>query len=124
VSEFFIGPGERIDAIPVGPEPGEYTITTIPFKNQAWKKPDPAQQIATVVASGPALSSEGAEAEILGQRVTGNAWIDEVRSAEIARRRTLNYSKTPDRKIFMIDGKVMDDDRVDQTVRCCHIKSD
>jgi len=108
VSEFFIGPGERIDAIAVGPEPGEYAMTTISFQNQAWKKPDRAQQIATVVVSGPAASSEGAEAEILGQRVKGNAWIDEVKSTPIARRRTLNYSKTPDRKIFMIDGKVME----------------
>jgi suppressor of ftsI len=116
VSEFFIGPGERIDVIAVGPQPGEYAVTTVPFQNQAWKKPDPAQQIATVVASGLTVSNEAADAEILGQRVVGNGWIDEVRSTPIAKRRTLNYSKTPDRKIFMIDGKVMDDDRVDQTV--------
>jgi FtsP/CotA-like multicopper oxidase with cupredoxin domain len=32
VSEFFIGPGERIDAIAVGPEPGEYAVTQFPFR--------------------------------------------------------------------------------------------
>jgi FtsP/CotA-like multicopper oxidase with cupredoxin domain len=116
VSEFFIGPGERVDAIAIGPEPGEYAMTTIPFQNQAWKKPDPAQQIATIVAGGQAASNETAEGDVLSQRAAGNGWTDEVRSAPIAQRRTLNYSKTPDRKVFMIDGKVMEDDRVDQTV--------
>jgi suppressor of ftsI len=40
-----------------------------------------------------------------------------VRASTIARRRRLEYSKTEDRSVFMIDGRVMDDDRVDQTVK-------
>jgi suppressor of ftsI len=115
-TEFFIGPGERIDAIAVGPEAGEYTMMTIPFQNEAWKKPDPAQQLATVMSSGGAEPS-GAESEILNRRVEGDAWIDAVRATPIAKRRELTYSKTPDRKIFMIDHRVMEEDRVDQTVR-------
>ena len=35
----------------------------------------------------------------------------------IARQRQLIYSRTADRSVFMIDGKVMDDDRIDQTVK-------
>jgi suppressor of ftsI len=31
MTEFFIGPGQRIDAIAIGPEPGEYAMRTIPF---------------------------------------------------------------------------------------------
>jgi len=50
-------------------------------------------------------------------RVVDAAWDDEVRSARIARRRTLTYSTTAERKVFMIDGRVMEEDRVDQTVR-------
>jgi suppressor of ftsI len=115
VSEFFVGPGERIEAIAVGPEPGEYAMMTIPFQDQVWRKPFPAQQLATVISSGSRVSRVD-EAEILHQRVQGNAWIDEVRAAPIAHRRTLTYSRTPDRKVFMIDGRIMEENRVDQVV--------
>jgi suppressor of ftsI len=117
VEELFIGPGERIDVIAVGPDAGEYKVATIPFQNEAWKRPDPAQQLATVVSSGRGRLSGGVESEILNQRVEGDAWIDTVRATPIARRRELTYSRTPDRKVFMIDHHVMEEDRVDQTVQ-------
>ena len=88
---------------------------TIVFQDEAWAAPDPAQKIATIVSEGTAGS--GAEAEVLRQRVRGARWIDEIRVAPIARRRTLVYSRTPDRKIFMINGHVMDENRVNQTVK-------
>ena len=116
MTEFFIGPGERIDAIAIGPPAGRYSMHTIAFHNEAWHQtPDPAQQMATIVSAGTVGS--GAETEVLRQRVKGARWIDEVRAAPIARRRTLDYSRTPDRKIFMIDGHTMDENRVDQTAR-------
>jgi FtsP/CotA-like multicopper oxidase with cupredoxin domain len=116
MTEFFIGPGERIDAIAIGPPAGQYSMHTIAFHNEAWHQtPDPAQQMATIVSAGTV--SSGAETEVLRQRVKGARWIDEVRAAPIARRRTLDYSRTPDRKIFMIDGHTMDENRVDQTAR-------
>jgi FtsP/CotA-like multicopper oxidase with cupredoxin domain len=117
MSEFFLGPGERIDAIAIGPQAGEYAMRTISFPNEAWRKPDPPQQLATVVSAGSPPTRADAEAEILRQRVDGARWIDEVRSTTIARRRRLEYSKTPDRHAFMIDGRVMDESRVDQTVK-------
>jgi FtsP/CotA-like multicopper oxidase with cupredoxin domain len=116
-SEFFVGPGQRIDAIAIGPQAGEYAMRTISFRNEAWKKPDPAQQLATIVSGGFGTAGANAEAEVLRQDVVGTRWIDEVRSTRIARRRTLEYSKTPDRHVFMIDGRVMDENRVDQTVK-------
>ena len=117
MSEFFLGPGERIDVIAIGPQAGEYVMRTISFPNEAWRKPDPPQQLATVVSAGSPPTRADAEAEILRQRVDGARWIDEVRSTTIARRRRLEYSKTPDRHAFMIDGRVMDESRVDQTVK-------
>ncbi len=117
MTEFFLGPGQRIDAIAIGPQAGEYVMRTIPFQNQAWKKPDPAQQLATIVAVGSGPARADAETEVLRQHVDGARWIDDVRSATIARRRTLEYSRTPDRHAFMIDGRVMDENRVDQTVK-------
>ena len=117
MTEFFLGPGQRIDAIAIGPQAGEHVMRTIPFQNQAWKKPDPAQRLATIVAVGAGPARAGAETEVLRQHVDGARWIDDVRSATIARRRTLEYSRTPDRHAFMIDGRVMDENRVDQTVK-------
>jgi FtsP/CotA-like multicopper oxidase with cupredoxin domain len=55
--------------------------------------------------------------EIMRQRVQVPRWIDEIRTTPIARRRTLKYSRTEDRKVFMIDGHVMDENRIDQTVK-------
>jgi FtsP/CotA-like multicopper oxidase with cupredoxin domain len=51
------------------------------------------------------------------QRVAEPQWIDEVRASAIGRERRIVYSRTEDRSVFMIDGRVMDDDRVDQTVK-------
>jgi FtsP/CotA-like multicopper oxidase with cupredoxin domain len=117
ITELFVGPGQRIDAIAIGPQAGEYAMRTIPFQNEAWRKPDPAQQLATIVSNGGETPRANAESEVLGQRVEASRWIDEVRFAMIARRRRLEYSKTPDRHVFMINGRVMDDNRVDQTVK-------
>ncbi len=116
VTEFFIGPGQRIEAVAIGPEPGEYPMGTISFQNEAWRKPDPPQQMATIVSVGAGTTSPAVETEVLRQHVEGARWIDEVRSAPIARRRRLEYSKTPDRRVFMIDRRVMEEDRTDQTV--------
>jgi len=117
LTQLFLGPGERVDVIAIGPRAGEYAMRTIPFQNEAWKKPEPSRPMATVVSGGSGASAAAAESHILRQRLAVPAWTDEVRSAPIARRRTLTYSKTEDRKVFMIDGHVMDEDRVDQTVR-------
>jgi suppressor of ftsI len=117
VSELLLGPGQRIDTIAIGPQPGEYALRTIPFQNEAWRKPDPAQQLATIVSEGVPANGADVESEMLRQRVLGAHWFDEVRATPIARRRRLEYSRTPDRHFFMIDGRVVDEHRVDQTVR-------
>lgn len=116
MTEFFIGPGERIDAIAVGPPAGEYPMRTISFQNEAWRPPEPVLQLA-VITSGGSSPSAALEDEILRQRAAGPQWIDDVRAAPIARRRTLVYSRTADRKVFMIDGRVIDEARTDQTVK-------
>jgi suppressor of ftsI len=116
ISEFLLGPGQRIDAIAIGPPAGEYAMGALLFKNMAWRDPFPAQQIATIVSAGSPASGD-AEAEIMRQRVARPRWIDEVRASPIARQRRLVYSRTEDRSVFMIDGRVIDDDRVDQTVK-------
>jgi suppressor of ftsI len=117
LAEFFVGPGERIDAIVVGPPPGEYLMHTISIQTEAWNPPEPAQAMATVVSAGAMAVNAAAETAVLNQRVRGARWIDEIRATPIARRRRLEYSRTPDRKVFMINGKTMDENRVDEIVK-------
>jgi FtsP/CotA-like multicopper oxidase with cupredoxin domain len=117
MTDVFIGPGERIDALVIGPAAGEYAMQTVPFQNQAWRAPDPAQQIATIVASGGNGTPGVLESEIMGQRLKEPRWIGEVRAAPVAHHRALSYSRTEDRQIFMIDGRVMEENRIDQTVK-------
>jgi suppressor of ftsI len=116
MTEFFIGPGERIDAIAVGPPAGKYPMRTISFQNEAWRPPESVLQLATITSSGSSANA-AIEDEIFRQRVTGPQWINDVRAAPIARRRTLIYSRTADRKVFMIDGRVVEEARTDQTVK-------
>jgi suppressor of ftsI len=117
MSEFLLGPGQRVDAIAIGPPAGEYAIGTLTFKNMAWRELFPGQQIATIVSAGSPASTAAEPETILRQRVARPRWIDEVRASPIARQRRLVYSQTEDRSVFMIDGRVIDDDRVDQTVK-------
>jgi suppressor of ftsI len=117
VTEIFAGPGQRFDVVAIGPPAGEYPMRTMSFQNQAWKAPDPVQQMALIVADGAEPGTPGGEAEILRQQVAGPRWIDEVRGSPVARRRTLDYSRTDDRKMFMIDGRTMDEARIDLTAR-------
>jgi FtsP/CotA-like multicopper oxidase with cupredoxin domain len=113
-----VGPGERVDAIAIGPIPGEYAMRSLSFQNEAWKKPDPAQQLATIVSVGSDASPRDGDAEFLGMQVDdAHPWVEEVRATPIARRRRLEYSKTEERHAFMIDAHTFDDNRVDQTVR-------
>jgi suppressor of ftsI len=116
MSELFIGPGERIDAIVVGPPAGEYPMRTVSFQNEAWRPPEPVLQLAVITSSGWSPNAV-LEDEILRQRLAVPQWIDAIRAAPIARRRTLVYSRTADRKVFMIDGRVIDEARTDQTVK-------
>jgi len=52
-------------------------MSTIPFQNEGWKKPEPSRPLATVVSAGAGAPSAQAESEILRQRLAGAAWIDE-----------------------------------------------
>lgn len=116
VREFLIGPGQRIDAVVIGPPPGEYSMGTAVFKNMAWRDPFPAQPVATIVSSGPPVSGDAAS-EIMRQHVAAPRWIDEIRASTIARRRRLVYARTEDRSVFMIDGRVLDENRIDQVAK-------
>jgi FtsP/CotA-like multicopper oxidase with cupredoxin domain len=115
-STLFLGPGERVDAIAVGPAAGEYAMATVPFQNEGMAggrpEPTPGDDRLNRLTGGRRRPGH----PIARQRAVGGSWIDEVVAAPIARRRTLEYCRNPDRKLFTIDGRVMDESRVDQTV--------
>jgi len=73
ITELFLGPGERIDAIAIGPQAGKYAMRTIAFQNEAWKKPGPVQQLATVVSDGPGTATANTEAEVSQSACHGSA---------------------------------------------------
>ncbi|MBR0906699.1 multicopper oxidase domain-containing protein [Bradyrhizobium liaoningense] len=115
-AELFVGPGERVDAIAIGPPAGTYPLKTIPFRNEAWRAEEPSIPLAVVWSTGPARTTS-VEAVVLTQRIPDGGRIEEVRRADIAQHRTLLYSRTADRSAFLINGKVTDEARTDQTVR-------
>src|ERR1700739_2117884 len=92
-------------------------MRTISFQNEAWRPPEAVRDLALIVSDGAAAPAGHDESEILSQRVEGPRWIDAVRAAAIAHRRTLVYSRTPDRQVVMIDGRTVDEDRIDPTIR-------
>jgi len=84
-------------------------MSTIPFQNEGWKKPEPSRPLATVVSAGAGAPSAQARARSCASASPARRGSTEVRVSAIAHRRTLEYSRTADRKIFMICGRVMDD---------------
>ena len=117
MTEFFVGPGQRIDAIVIGPPAGEYPMRTIPFQNQAWRAPDPAQQIATIVTSGAQ-----APAQVKRHRDYASARA----SRTVDRRDTHRPDCSPSHARLFTDGRpetlhdrgqVVDENRIDQTVK-------
>ena len=116
IEEFLSGPGQRFDAIAIGPPAGVYAIRTLDFRNMAWRETFAGQHVATIVSSGATVNGD-AQTAVAALKCAGPRWIDEVRTSAIARERRLVYSRTDDRSVFMINGHPIDDDRIDQTVR-------
>jgi FtsP/CotA-like multicopper oxidase with cupredoxin domain len=109
MKEFELSPGQRIDA--VGPPAGEYAIATLPLKNTAWREVFPGQQIATIASAGRPVSA------VPMRRCRASALRSRDGSTRCERARSRGNSRTDDRSVFMIDGRVLDDGRDDQTVK-------
>src|SRR5260221_12925269 len=98
VDELFLGPGQRVEAIAIGPAAGDYALATVPFQNEAWNPPTPARRLATLRSRGAGSPSDAAEAALLGLMVDDpDHLIGEVRRASITSRRNLGVSHTDDR---------------------------
>ncbi len=115
VDHVLLGPGQRIDAVVVGGPSGRYRFRSIPFTLEEGRPPLPERDLGIVVSGGPGADIAAAEARVAAQRVQLSRYIDEVRKSPIARRRTMVFSRTPDRTKFFINGELFDERRTDVT---------
>jgi FtsP/CotA-like multicopper oxidase with cupredoxin domain len=117
MDEMLIGPGQRREVVVVGQRPGRYTLKSVPFVLEEGRPPLPERALATVVSQGPAANPAEAEAKVLAQKVTERRLIELLRSSPVARRRTMTFSRSPDKTKFFINGKLFDENRTDVTVK-------
>jgi FtsP/CotA-like multicopper oxidase with cupredoxin domain len=112
-----VGPGGRVDVVVVGGAPGRATLRSAPFLLEEGRPPLPEHLLATVVSDGPAADVAAAEARIAGQEVAIPRYIETVRAAPIAQRRSFTFARNAERTAFTINGQQVDMGRVDVTVR-------
>jgi FtsP/CotA-like multicopper oxidase with cupredoxin domain len=117
MDEVLIGPGQRREMVVVGPQPGTYTLKSVPFLLEEGRPPLPEHVLGTVVSQGPPANIAEAEAKVLAQKVTGRRLIELLRSSPVTRRRTMTFSRSPDKTKFFINGKLFDENRTDVTVK-------
>jgi FtsP/CotA-like multicopper oxidase with cupredoxin domain len=104
-----LAPGERIEVLVQGGAPGEYAFRALPWgENLEFQAQPESMPIATLVSDGPM-----AEASPLPTKLFG---FEDLRDADIDRRRELVFSVTVDPFRTLIDGREFDHDRVDQRV--------
>ena len=111
--ELLIGPGERREVLVQGGKEGSYELESLPFAQFQHGDLD-GSTIATLTSEGEAVDDELP----LGELPT-DEWED-LRDAEVDQRHRLVYSEKDvgdDQFEFLINGKIFDPDRVDETMR-------
>jgi FtsP/CotA-like multicopper oxidase with cupredoxin domain len=104
--QILLSPGERIEVLVQGGPPGAYALHTLEWTPKfQWQPP---LLIATLVSDGPAATPDPLPATLIP--------FEDLREAEIDRRRELIFSETFDPFRTLIDGREFDPDRVDQSV--------
>ena len=111
-----LGPGQRVEAIVVGPQPGHSAIESVPFQFDVTAPILPRVALGTLVSEGPPANVGAVESRILGEHARG-LYADTVRASPIAQRRTFAFSRTVDKTQFFINGQTFDEHRTDVTVR-------
>ncbi len=117
VEQVLLGPGQRIEAVVVGDLPGKYRFESVPFTLEEGRPPLPERDLGVVVSEGPPADVASAEARVAAQTVQVARYIDAVRRSPVARRRTMVFSRTPDRTKFFINGQLFDEHRTDVTAK-------
>jgi FtsP/CotA-like multicopper oxidase with cupredoxin domain len=117
MDEMLIGPGQRREVVVVGARAGTHSLKSVPFVLEEGRPPLPERTLGTVVSRGPAANPLEAEVKVQAQRVTGRHLIELLRSSPVARRRTMTFSRSPDKTKFFINSKLFDEKRTDVAVK-------
>jgi FtsP/CotA-like multicopper oxidase with cupredoxin domain len=104
--QILLSPGERIEVLVQGGPPGTYALHTLEWTPEFQQQPP--LLIATLVSDGPAATPTPLPTTLLP--------FEDLREAPIDRRRQVIFTETFDPFRTVIDGRVFDPDRVDQTV--------
>jgi FtsP/CotA-like multicopper oxidase with cupredoxin domain len=116
VDEMLIGPGSRREVLVRGGTPGSYELEALPFTPFAGGGL-PESTVATLVSGDkPADEEQGLVGPLEEQ--------EDLRDLPLDRRRTIVYSEEgpADDTRFLIDGKMFDPDRVDQTMQLGNVE--
>ena len=101
-----MGPGERVEVLIQGGAPGSYALRTLAFNVGSTTAPEAV--LATLV-------SEGA-AETPRRLLTALIPFEDLSKAPVDNKREITFQVLPN-KVFQIDGKQFDPNRIDQTVQ-------
>jgi FtsP/CotA-like multicopper oxidase with cupredoxin domain len=106
--QILLAPGERIEVLVQGGPPGQYALRSLPWGQELEFQAQEEYPIATLVSEGPAAAPSPLPAKLFP--------FEDLREAEVDRRRELVFSEAFDPFRLFIDGRTFDHDRVDQTV--------
>ena len=111
--KLLIGPGERREVLVQGGPEGSYELQSLPF-SQFQDGHLAGSRIATVTSAGNEVDDEIPEAPLPTQE-----WED-LREAKVDQRHEVNFTEeevAPGEFEFLLNGKVFDPDRIDQTMK-------
>jgi suppressor of ftsI len=103
-----LAPGERTEVLVQGGEPGQYGLRSLPWGEELEFQAQDEYPIATMVSEGQAVATAPLPTELFP--------FEDLRTAQIDRRREVVFSETLSPFRLFIDGRTFDHDRVDQTV--------
>jgi suppressor of ftsI len=100
-------PGKRFDVLVQGGEPGMYTLKTLAYDQQGDKYPE--EPLATLVVNESAITPAALPDKLVEPYDLSGKTVD--------KQRTITFSKDQATGHFLIDGKVFDENRIDQQVK-------
>lgn len=106
--QILLSPGERIEVLIQGGPEGVYALHSLPWGADLEFQAQPGFPIATLVSAGPAQTAEPLPTTLIA--------FEDLRHATIDQRRELVFSEDMDPFRVLIDGRMFDPNRIDQTV--------
>ena len=116
VMDVFIPPSSRATVAIEAGVPGRYGVRSLAVDTGSAGDPNPSVQLATFIVDGAPVDNASLVARLKQPAVRHDTigWTaDSLRQAPIARRRRVVYTESANGKIFFINGKQFDPNRID-----------